>query len=122
MNGMSGESEVVALSIRQLSAYNAADLDAFCACYHPDVRVLEADGTVRTQGMDAFRARYAGLFSDYRDVRAEVDARLTLGPHVVEHERWERTHRQTGEHTAGEVLVRYTARDGRIALVAFLMP
>lgn len=122
MNAGFGESEVVALSIRQLAAYNAADLEAFCACYHPDVRVLEADGTVRTQGMEAFRARYAGLFSEYRDVRAEVDARVTLGPHVVEHERWERTHRQTGAHTAGEVLVRYTARDGRIALAEFLLP
>ena len=116
------EPEVVALARRQLEAYNAADLDAFCACYHPDVRVLEADGTVRTQGMDAFRARYAGLFADYRDVRAEVDARLTLGPHVVEHETWMRTHRGTGVRSSGEVLVRYTARDGTIALVAFLVP
>jgi hypothetical protein len=116
------EPEVVAMSRRQLEAYNAADLDAFCACYHPEVRVLEADGSVRTQGAEAFRARYAGLFADYRDVRAEVDGRLTLGPHVVEHERWTRTHRETGVRSAGEVLVRYTLRDGTIALVEFLLP
>ena len=116
------EPEVVALARRQLAAYNAADLDAFCACYHPVVRVLEADGTVRSEGMEAFRARYAGLFEAYRDVRAEVDARLTLGPHVVEREAWTRTHRGTGERSDGQVLVRYTARDGTIALVEFLTP
>jgi hypothetical protein len=111
---------VLQLSRAQLQAYNRADLDAFCACYHPEVRVLEADGTVRSQGMEAFRARYAGLFADFEAVYAEVDARLLLGAHVVERERWSRRHRLTGEVSSGEVLVRYTERDGTIAVAEFL--
>lgn len=112
--------EIVALSIMQLSAYNRADLEAFCACYHEDIAVLEADGSVRLRGMTAFRERYAGLFSRFTEVQAEVDARLHLGTHVVERERWSRRDAQTGEVSAGWVLVRYTLRDGKIGIAEFL--
>ena len=111
---------VVELSRRQLDAYNRGDLDAFCACYHDAIRVLEPDGTVRIDGMSAFRARYAGLFRDYADVSATVAERMTLGAHVVEREHWSRRERATGTVTSGEVLVRYTERDGAIALAEFL--
>ena len=77
---------VLALSEAQLAAYNAADVDAFCACYHPEVRVLDADGQPTLEGMAAFRERYAGMFRDHRDVSAAVSARLLLPPHVVEQE------------------------------------
>ena len=113
---------IVRLSRAQLEAYNRADLDAFCACYAEDVTVLEPDGNVRLRGMADFRERYAGLFRDFVGVEAHVDARLVLGPHVVEHERWSRTEAATGRTTSGEVLVRYTERDGRIAIAEFLAP
>ena len=113
---------VLQLSRAQLDAYNRADLEAFCACYHPAVRVIDFDGTVRSEGMEAFRTRYAGLFADYAEVHAAVDSRMLLGPHVVERERWSRRHRVTGEVTSGEVVVRYTERDGRIAVACFLLP
>ena len=48
---------VAELSDRQLAAYNAADLEAFCACYHQHVRVLDEDGNATCEGMDSFRAR-----------------------------------------------------------------
>jgi hypothetical protein len=111
---------VVELSRRQLDAYNRGDLEAFCACYHDAVRVLEPDGTVRLEGKASFRARYAALFRDYEDVRATVAERMALGDHVVEREPWSRRERLTGEVTSGEVLVRYTERDGTIALAEFL--
>lgn len=114
------ESLVLQLATRQLTAYNAADLDAFCACYHSDVKVLDVDGAVTVQGMEAFRSRYAGLFRDFEDVHAEVDARVVLGPHVVEHEAWSRRNRATGEVSGGTVLVRYTEREGAIAVAQFL--
>ena len=32
--------DISTLAQRQLDAYNARDLDAFVACYHPDVVVM----------------------------------------------------------------------------------
>lgn len=110
------------LATLQLAAYNRADLDAFCACFHADVTVLAADGGVRTRGMAAFREAYAGLFGGFRDVSATVDARVGLGPHLVERERWSRVDRHTGARSGGEVLVRYTEGDGLIRWVQFLAP
>ncbi len=111
---------VEALSAAQLRAYNAADLDAFCACYHPDVTVMGHDGAVRTRGMAAFRAGYGAMFAEYAGVGAAVDTRITVGAHTVERERWWRTNRATGARIEGVVLVRYTADEGTIRWVEFL--
>ena len=113
---------VVALARRQLAAYNRADLDAFCACYHADVEVMDATGACTLRGADAFRARYGAMFEAHDEVRGVVTARLVLGDHVVEHESWSRRARDTGVRTAGEVLVRYTAHEGAIRWVVFLRP
>ena len=110
---------VEALASAQLAAYNAADIDAFCACYHPEVAVLDHAGAPTILGLEAFRARYGALFAEWAP-SATVDARLSLGDHVVEREQWSRVHRTTGERSAGEVLVRYTEADGRIRWVEFL--
>lgn len=108
------------LARRQLEAYNRADVDAFCACYAPDVRVLDAEGSVIFEGAGEFRRRYAELFSRHEDVRAELIGRLACGAHAVDHERWSRRDRATGEISSGELLARYTERDGLIAVVQFL--
>lgn len=113
---------VETLATSQLAAYNAADLDTFCACYHPDVTVLGADGDVRIQGLDAFRARYLGLFRDFTEVRGTVDSRVVLGPHIVEREAWSRVERATGARTSGTVLVRYTEADGKLRWAQFFAP
>jgi hypothetical protein len=111
-------STLLVLAAAQLVAYNAKDLDAFCACYADDVRVLDAEGTVTLQGSEPFRARYAELFGGWDEVRATVSERLVLEPHTIDFEAWWRS--RPGERQGGQVLVRYTARDGRIALVEFL--
>lgn len=118
MNGV--ETRIEHLSAAQLAAYNRADLDAFCACYHPDVDVLDHTGRSTLQGMAAFRARYGTMFAEHRDVRAEVDAQWLLGEHSVEREHWSRTHRGTGATTSGTVIVRYTRHEGLIRYVEFL--
>ncbi|AKU96846.1 hypothetical protein AKJ09_03510 [Labilithrix luteola] len=113
---------VVALSKRQLEAYNRADLDAFCACYHADVMVLDHEGTCTTRGMDAFRERYRTMFDAHRDVHGRVDERIVLGEHVVELEHWSRVRKDTGERVSGTVVVRYTEQDGLIRIAEFLRP
>ena len=114
---MSAEAPVVRLATAQLVAYNAADLDAFCACYHPDVVVLDGDGTVSARGGAAFRDRYAPMFAG-GDFGATVDQRVATGPHCVEREQYWRG--VDGERVTGEILVRYTERDGTIKTVQFL--
>lgn len=105
------------LADAQLRAYNARDIDAFCACYDPDVRVLEADGRESLRGMAAFRQRYAALFSGWDEVGARVERRLVAPPHAVDDERWWRS--RAGEHQAGRVLVRYTVGERGIHTVQF---
>ena len=111
---------VLELARRQIAAYNRADLDAFCACYHPDVAVLDHTGAVTSSGMAAFRAGYQEMFAACVEVHAEVIDRVLMPPHVVEHERWSRVVRATGEVRSGVVLVRYTEQDERLRWVEFL--
>ncbi|MGA1398839.1 MAG: nuclear transport factor 2 family protein [Phycisphaerales bacterium] len=112
--------QIESLAARQLAAYNAADLDAFCDCYHPEVRVLD-DLEERLAGIAAFRERYRDLFTRWT-FGAEVTQRLVLGPHAIDLERWWRIDPDQGKRSEGEVLVRYSLRDDRIGTVQFLRP
>ncbi|MCA8939345.1 MAG: nuclear transport factor 2 family protein [Planctomycetes bacterium] len=112
--------KVVELSNLQLAAYNRADIDAFCACYSEDIRVLDAEGNTTLQGMAAFRERYGKMFATMQGIRAEIIGRMTMGNHVVEHELWQRHDPTSGETQSGEVIVRYTEIDGKLAIAQFL--
>lgn len=109
---------IAELAARQLAAYNAADLEAFCGCYHPEVRVFE-DLEERVVGIKAFRDRYRDLFTRWT-FGAEVSQRLVLGPHAIDLERWWRVDPDRGERSEGEILVRYTLREDAIGTVQFL--
>jgi len=106
------------LAQAQLAAYNAKDLDAFCACYSEDVKVWRMpDLTPSLQGMAAFRARYAsGPFAEGQ-VRAEVAQRIVMGSKVIDHEF---VHGRGDTPT--QVAVVYHCRDGRIKEVYFFSP
>lgn len=110
--------DIAQLAQAQLDAYNAADLDAFIACYHPDVVVMEGDA-ISFSGREAMRERYRDLFSDWT-FGASVPERLVAGSHCVDRELYWRIDPETTERSEGEVLVRYTAADGLIARVQFL--
>jgi hypothetical protein len=114
------EDSTTDLAARQLAAYNRADLDAFCACYHPAVTVLDADGAVSISGIAMFRERYAGKFAA-GGFGATVSERLVLERHCVdlEHCWWLDA---DGARQDASVLVRYTVADGLIAVVQFLRP
>ena len=107
------------LADQQLTAYNQADLDAFCACYHREVVVLDASGEISLRGLDAFRARYADMFAR-GGFGAEVPDRLVVGEHCVDLERYWRNGPDSGPQVTGELLVRYQLREGLIGLVQFL--
>jgi uncharacterized protein (TIGR02246 family) len=101
---------------RQLDAYNAQDLDAFCACFAADCVLTELNGAVTGEGGAAVRARYANLFSDYPDNRAELINRIVVGDVVIDHEDIART-KQGDRFRAAAI---YTVRDGLIARVDFV--
>lgn len=101
---------------RQLEAYNAQDLDAFCATYADDCVIADLNGAVTQSGIADIRARYARTFADYPENRAWIVNRMTLGDTVIDHEK--------GARSPGgpffEALVVYTVKNGRIARVDFV--
>jgi len=109
-----------ALAARQLAAYNAADLDAFCACYHSEVEVWN-DREPGFQGIEAFRDCYRDLFERW-EFGATVSQRIEMGGHAIDREHWWRVNPETGKRTEGDLLVRYTVRDDLIGVVQFLRP
>ena len=111
-------SKIIALAQAQLSAYNAADLDAFVGCYHPDVRVFSGEEQTIV-GSEAFRERYRDLFVDW-EFGATVSQQLSVENHCVDLEHWWRVDPQNQQRETGTILVRYTLREGRIGTVQFL--
>jgi uncharacterized protein (TIGR02246 family) len=99
----------------QLDAYNVQDLDRFCAFYAPHVVVAELNGEVTLRGRDAFRARYAEIFAQNPQNRAELVGRMVIGNRVIDHER---VTRKAGE--TFDVAAIYTIADGLIVRVDFV--
>lgn len=75
-----------AVVARHVAAYNAHDLDAFCACFTYDVRV-ERRGDVRV-GRDDLRPRFGRRFAteSRAEAQAEILTRLVCGDWVVDEE------------------------------------
>ena len=111
-------SKIIALAEAQLAAYNSANLDAFVACYHPNV-VVYAGETQTVQGRSAFRERYQDLFSCWQ-FGATVSERLAAAGHCVDLEHWWRVNPQDQQREEGSLLVRYTLLEGLIGTVQFL--
>ena len=99
----------------QLDAYNALDLDAYCAFFTEDVKVADINGAVTVEGIGAYRAKYAQTFKDFPKNRADLLARIVLGNTVIDHERVDRG---TGAPTF-EVAAVYTFAGDKIARVDF---
>lgn len=99
----------------QVDAYNAQDIDRFCACYHDDVVIEDGDGTVRSTGIETMRIAYGSMFARYPDIRAEILSRIRIGPWVIDEER---VTGRTAEPMRAIAI--YRVRDGKIASVRFL--
>lgn len=99
----------------QLTAYNAQQLDAFCAYFAEDVVVADLNGAVKLQGRAAFRELYAKVFGDFPENRVELLGRIAVGNVVIDHER---VFRKPGADPF-EVAAIYTFRGREIARVDF---
>jgi len=105
-----------AIAQAQLDAYNAQDLDAHCACFADDVVVADLNAEPNLRGMEAYRARYEGLFAQYPQNRAELVGRSVIGNTVIDHERVFRS----PDAEPFEVAAIYTFAGGKIARVDFV--
>lgn len=99
---------------RQLDAYNAQDIDAFCACFCEDCVLADLNGAVTEQGIVELRTRYAHVFERYASNEARLVNRIAVGNVVIDHEDIARSPTQRFEAIAV-----YTVRDGLIARVDF---
>jgi len=99
----------------QLDAYNAQDLDAYCAFFADDIVVADLNGQVTTEGNEAYRARYAAAFEKFPQNKVELLNRMVCGSTVIDHEK---VIRAPGGETF-EILAIYTLADGKIARVDF---
>lgn len=100
---------------RQLDAYNAQNLDAFCACFAADCALADLNGDVTQDGVSAIRERYGALFSAYPENHAALVNRIVVGNIVIDHE--DITRSPNERITAAAI---YTVKDGLIARVDFV--
>ncbi len=99
----------------QFDAYNAQDLDAYCAFFADDVIVADYNSAVTVEGIAAYRAKYLQVFADFPQNKAELLNRMAVGDFVVDHERVVRS----PGGTTFEVICIYTLAAGKVARVDF---
>lgn len=101
---------------RQLNAYNARDLDAFIATYHPDVRLYDFPDKLVREGHAALRQVYGRMFTQLPHLHAQVPRRIAMGNYVIDEEI------VTGlpEGRTLKATAIYEVRDGLIARVWFI--
>jgi hypothetical protein len=71
---------------KQLTAYNAHDIDAFMATYSPTIEVLRfPSGDVVFTDVAAFRQEYAAYFKE-TPPHVKIDKRILRGNFVIDYE------------------------------------
>lgn len=100
---------------RQLDAYNAQDINAFCACFAADCILSELNGAVTQHGATAIRERYQTLFTSFPENHAALVNRVVVGNVVIDHEDITRS---ASERINAAAI--YTVKDGLIARVDFV--
>lgn len=113
MNRMATPREIVD---EQLVAYNARDLDAYCALFADDAVMRVLNGRELARGSEAIRGYYRTRFGN-PNLHCTVVARTALGDYVLDHE-------QVVGVTEGtlEVVAIYEVRDALIRSVNFIWP
>lgn len=71
----------------QLKWYNAKDLDRFCECFHENVEVFNYRSELLYQGKFELKKRYAALFLDYPQNKAEILHRAVIKNIVIDQEK-----------------------------------
>ncbi len=104
-----------ALAQRQLDAYNARDLEAFCAPYSDDVQIVGLDGKEQARGKEAFKSRYRDRFQKLTALHCQLVKRMVVGNFVLDEE----AITGTGGDPIHAVAI-YEVKNGKIAVVRFI--
>jgi hypothetical protein len=104
-----------ALAQRQLDAYNARDMEAFCAPYSEDVQIVGLDGKEQARGKEAFKARYRDRFQKLTALHCQLVKRMVVGNYVLDEE----AITGTGGDPIHAVAI-YEVKNGKIAVVRFI--
>jgi uncharacterized protein (TIGR02246 family) len=101
----------------QLRAYNARDIDAYCALFAPDAVIYRLDtGQALARGIEQIRAYYTERFRNPQ-LCCRIKARMELAGFIVDHERV----MGIGPDVL-EVIAIYEVRDSLIHTVRFIWP
>ena len=113
MNRSASPAEIVD---RQMRAYNARDIDAYCALYASDAVITTLNcSTEHARGSAAIRTYYTNRFNNSPNLHCNVTSRIELGSFVVDR-----------ESVVGildgvlEIIAIYEVRDSQIRSVRFI--
>lgn len=104
------------LAQMQLNAYNARNLEAFLAVYHPDVEVYSFPSTLQYRGKERMREIYGEFFEKATDLHCRLVSRMTYENTVIDREYVTGVPRQE----AVEAVAIYEVADGFIRKVWFI--
>ncbi|HXC79665.1 MAG TPA: nuclear transport factor 2 family protein [Candidatus Acidoferrum sp.] len=71
---------------RQVAAANRRDIQGFVACYAPDAKVIQPDGSTLASGRDQIGSVYGGMFENSPSLRVEIRNRIEVGTVVIDEE------------------------------------
>jgi uncharacterized protein (TIGR02246 family) len=112
------EVKIEDIADRQLEAYNTKDLEGFCNCYHPQIKLL-VDGDEKMSGMDNFRGHYARVFQSSPNLNAVLKERMVMNNHVID---IETISGKAGQVGSQKLTAKYSFLDGLISKVEFFIP
>lgn len=72
---------------KQLDAYNARDLERFCACYHPEIKIVRLlSGITTITNISEFMELYRNLFASNPKLHCKLRSRIVLESVVIDEE------------------------------------
>lgn len=100
---------------KQLSFYNARDIDGFLSCYSDTVTAFNFGETNPIMnGISDFRERYGKRFQDPK-LHCKILNRIAIGSTVIDEELV-----TTSEAQSRHIVVMYTIQDEKISQVRFI--
>lgn len=102
----------------QLDAYNAKNIDALLATYHPEAEQYLMHGELMARGHSEMRPRFLGRFAE-PDLHASLLHRSVVGNFVTDHERVTRNFPEGRGHV--DMLCVYEVREGLIVKASFAL-
>jgi hypothetical protein len=103
--------------VKQLKAYNERNIEAFLACYSPEVEVYGFPNQLYYKGLENMRKAYEPMFKNTPKLHCNLVNRITLGNKVIDRER------VTGIEGRPELhaIAIYEVQDNLIVKVYFIM-